>query len=56
MTDTTRARLLAAAAHDALLLAFLETLLGMADGDDYTAHTVAMVERRLRRKGIITDD
>jgi len=56
MTDATRAHLLAAAAHDATLLAFLETLLGMADGDAYTAWTLAMAEDRLKRKGVIADD
>jgi len=55
MTDTTRAHLLRAAAHDATLLAFLETLLSMAGGDDYTAWTLAIAEDRLRRKGVIAD-
>jgi hypothetical protein len=56
MTDATRAHLLAAAAHDTTLLAFLETLLSIADGDDYTAWTLAIAEDRLRRRGVIADD
>jgi hypothetical protein len=56
MTDTTRAYILAAAAHDATLLAFLETLFSIADGDDYTAWTLAIAEDRLKRKGVIADD
>jgi len=55
MTDATRAHLLAAAAHDATLLAFLETLLGIADGDGYTAQTLIMAEKKLRRKGVLSD-
>jgi len=56
MTDETRAQLLRAAAHDSLLLAFLETLLDMADGDAYIAWTLVIVLDRLKRKGVLKDD